>query len=308
MLKVNKHKKVFSILTIALAMIIYISVNHSFININVQAASLTKLEKGKIKQEKLIKILKQQKEEKLDKLENQIKVYLGSNINNIGLSYYDINSGRKMIINGSNTFLAGSTIKVQMNMVLADLFKNGQASVNEKLQYTPDCYETGTGILQGTDFAELQNPLPIMLLSKYSIIHSDNIATNMIIKSIGYEKLRDDIDIKLGHVTNHSGNYITANDETKLLKILYENPTKNPYYPIIIKNMKNTDFHDRIDLYIPRDIVAHKIGDYDSYVNDVGIIYTKQPFILSVYTNEVVNANQVIAHVSKMIYDYQNTL
>ena len=203
MLKVIKHKKVFSILTIVLAMIIYISVNHSSININVQASSLTKLEKGKIEQKKL----QEQKQEKLDKLENQIKIYLGSNINNIGLSYYDINSGMQMNINGSNTFLAGSTIKVQMNMVLADMFKNGQASVNEKLQYTPDCYETGTGILQGVDFAELKNPLPIMLLSKYSIIHSDNIATNMIIKSIGYEKLRKDIDIKLGHVTNQYWKY-----------------------------------------------------------------------------------------------------
>jgi beta-lactamase class A len=323
MLKGNKLRKSFSLLTVGLVMIIYITVQQSVESIKVAAAPPNKSEvsgqvsktddsdknkidaiaEEKIEQKKLIEIQQEQKQEKLDKLENEIKVYLGSSINNIGLSYYDINSGMQMVINGDNTFIAGSTIKVQMNMVLSDLFYNGQASENETLKYTEDCYEEGTGILQGTD---LSNPFPIMLLSEYSITHSDNIATNMIIDRIGYENLKNSVDTKLGHATDHSGNYITPNDETKLLKILYENSTQNPYYPEIIKNMKNTDFHERIDLYIPNDIVAHKIGDYGNYVNDVGIIYTKQPYILSVYTNELVNASEVIAHISKMIYDYQN--
>ena len=70
--------------------------------------------------------------------------------------------------------------------------------------------------------------------------------------------------------------------------------------------MKNTDFHDRIDLYIPHDMVAHKVGDYGNYVNDVAIIYTEKPYILSIYTNGLEDANEIIAHISKIIYDYQN--
>ena len=36
--------------------------------------------------------------------------------------------------------------------------------------------------------------------------------------------------------------------------------------------MKKTDFHDRLDKYVDKSIVAHKIGDYNDYVNDVGVV------------------------------------
>lgn len=252
----------------------------------------------KEKAEKLLEI-----KNKKTELENQLKDYLGKNINNIGLSYYDINSNNEIIINGDKTFLAASTIKVQMNMVLGDLIQSGEVNVNESLKYTEDSYEEGTGILR---YQDLSKPIPLSLLSDYSILHSDNIATNMIIKRINYYKMRELIDDKLGHATDNSNNYITAKDETTLLEILYSNSNNNPVYSRLIENMKNTDSHDRLDLYLPHYIVAHKIGNYNNYVNDVGIIYTKNPYILSIYTKDINNANEVIAHISKMIYDYQN--
>ncbi|MFL0245423.1 serine hydrolase [Candidatus Clostridium stratigraminis] len=235
-------------------------------------------------------------------LENNIKDYLGKNISKVGLSYYDINSGKEIVINGDKTFLAASTIKVQMNMILDDMIQNGTVKENESIQYTEDSFEEGTGILQSQD---LSKPISLSLLSDYSIIYSDNIATNMIIKRINYYNMRNLIDAKLGHATDKSGNFITANDETTLLKQLYENVNNNSYYSKIIDDMKNTEFHDRLDFYLPHNIVAHKVGNYDSYVNDVGIIYTKNPYILSIYTNNLDNANEVIAHISKMIYDSQ---
>lgn len=244
-------------------------------------------------------------EQKAADLENAIKAYLGNNYDNVGLSYYDINTGRQITINGDKTFVAASTVKVQMNMVLADMIQNGQANANETLQYTEDCYEEGTGILQGQD---LSKPLPLQLLSQYSIIYSDNIATNMIIDRIGNDNMRNAIDSKLGHTTDHTGNYVTANDEAALLKLLYENQSKNPYYSKLIDNMKQTEFHDRLDRDISQNLVAHKVGNYGAYVNDAGIIYTKNPYILSIYTNQVNNPEEVIAHISKMIYDYQNSI
>jgi beta-lactamase class A len=255
------------------------------------------------------KLINQQKlnenQQKKQKLEDEIKAYLGSNIDVVGLSYYDIKSGNEITINGDKTFLAASTVKVQMNMVLADLIKSGQISKDEALQYTDDLYEDGTGILQGED---LSSPISLKLLSKYSIVYSDNIATNMIMDRIGYDKMRSLIDSKIGHATDHSDNYITAKDETSLLKLLYENKDNNTLYNELIENMKNTEFHDRMDLYVPQNIVAHKIGNYDNYVNDVGIVYSKNPYILSVYTDEVEDADEVIAHISELIYNYQNSI
>lgn len=256
-------------------------------------------------EKKAVEAAKQaQQKLKKDNLENEIKNYLGSNINNIGLSYYDITSGETISINPDKTFLAASTVKVQMNMVLADMFTNGQATQNEQLAYTQADYEEGTGILQGTS---LSKSYGITTLSDYSIIYSDNIATNMIMRRIGYENFRNSVDNKLGISTDHSGNYITSAEETNILKQLYENKENNSYYSHIIDIMKKTAFHDRLDKYIDNNIVAHKIGNYSNYVNDVGIIYTDNPYVISIYTKGVDNADEVIAHISKLIYDYQNT-
>ncbi|MFT8316298.1 MAG: serine hydrolase [Clostridium sp.] len=261
------------------------------------------------KDEKQLEVIKEEKlkEEQLkskkDKLENDIKSYLGGNVNNIGLSYYDITSGEQININSDKTFLAASTVKIQLNIVLADMFKNGQASENEKLTYTSGDYEEGTGILQDMDRSK---PYAITTLADYSIMHSDNIATNMLIRRIGYENFRTLVDKKLGYTTNHSDNYITAAQETNILTQLYENKDNNAYYSHIIDIMKNTDFHDRLDKYIDTKIVAHKIGNYSDYVNDAGIVYTDKPYAISIYTKGISNANEVIAHISKMVYDYQN--
>lgn len=254
---------------------------------------------------KISEIQQIKSEERFSELENQIREYLGDRVNQVGLSFYETGTANRISINGEKTFLAASTVKVQMNMVLADSIVKGEVNPNEQLVYSEDFYEGGTGILQDED---LSNPLPLKLLSEYSIIYSDNIATNMIIGRLDYYRMRDLIDSKLGHATDHSDNFITPDDEVALLLQLYENKENNPYYTKIIEYMKNTEFHDRMDYYLPHEIVAHKIGNYDSYVNDVGIVYTKSPYILSIYTDGLDDAEIIIAHISKIIYDYENSI
>jgi beta-lactamase class A len=271
--------------------------------INAQKISAYRILKiNELKVQKKDDILKQvkQAESENNKLQTKIKEYLGDNISKVGISYYDITSNQYININSDKVFLAGSTVKVQLNMVLSDMLKSGQASQSEVLNYKDSEYEEGTGILQGTDMSK---GYVITTLSDYSIIHSDNIATNMILERIGYENFRSEVDKKLNKITDHSQNYITAEDETILLKQLYTNKDNNSYYSHIIDIMKQTDFHDRLDKYLDKNIVAHKIGDYSDYVNDIGIVYTDRPYIISIYTEGLPNANEVIAQISKIIYD-----
>ena len=239
----------------------------------------------------------------MDELKNKLITYIGSDITNIGLTYIDLQSGNEVQINSTKDFLAASTVKVPMNMVLFDMVKDNKIGINDTLVYSEDSdYEEGTGEL---DSSQLQSPIPIKTLSDYSILYSDNIATNMLIRKIGVDNLKDNIETKLGHKINRSGNYTTAGDSATLLKLLYENSTNNPYYNNIINNMKHTIFHDRIDKNIPQQITAHKIGNYEDYANDIAIIYTDHPYILSIFTNNMTDANNKIAQISKIIYDYQ---
>lgn len=66
--------------------------------------------------------------------------------------------------------------------------------------------------------------------------------------------------------------------------------------------MKTTVFHDRLDKYVPQNIVAHKIGNYGAFVNDVGIVNATKPYIIAIYTEGMPNANEVIANISKILY------
>lgn len=237
-------------------------------------------------------------------LETAISSKISEYGDSIGLTFYDIKTKRTISFNGDKTFIAASTSKVPLNMLLLNKVASGEIEEDTTIKYTDEDYEGGAGILQNQD---LSSPIDIFTLSKYSIIYSDNIATKMISNFMGGKdivyKQYDDI---LGYEANHTDNAITANDAAQYLKVLYFNKDDNPYYDTLLDNMKNTVYHDRIDKYIDQSVVAHKIGDYETYVNDIAIVYANAPYILTIYTNNVVNAKEIIAETSQIIFDYQN--
>ncbi|WP_052447251.1 serine hydrolase [Clostridium polynesiense] len=237
----------------------------------------------------------------LKEMENNIKNYMGADLNSLGFIYYDTSTGEKISINENKIFLAASTVKVQLNMIAYDWAEKGRLSLDDSIKYKESDNEDGTGILQNQDKSQ---PFKIQELLDYSIIYSDNIATNMLFRTLGgYKKVRSMVNKKFGINMDTSGNYITPQGEFTILKYLYDNRT-NSNYAHLIDVMKGTVFHDRIDKYIPQDISAHKTGEYDYYVNDVGIIFTENPYILVVYTYNIENAHEKIAEISKMIYNY----
>lgn len=72
--------------------------------------------------------------------------------------------------------------------------------------------------------------------------------------------------------------------------------------------MIETNFHDRLTVLLSKDVkVAHKTGNLIGVVHDVGIVFAKRPYIIVVMSKDVVSdeaANNAIARISKMVYDY----
>ena len=238
----------------------------------------------------------------LDALEKKIRAFVGDDIDKFGLVYYDINSKKSIEINEDEQFVAASTIKIPINMLMYDMVQDKKIDVNEKLKYEEVDYEDGAGVLQGSD---LDKPIALKTLSDYSIIYSDNIAINMLLRRVGNENRFNYIEEIVGHPVEHDGNNTSPRDSFKILQRLYSNPDNNKYYDTLIETMKKTKCNDRIDKYIPKEIVAHKIGDFAEYVNDIGIVYKENPYILVVFTKDIPEAREVIGQVSKMIYDAQ---
>ena len=190
-----------------------------------------------------------EKQAQLDTLEKEIRTFVGNNINKVGLVYYDINSKKSIEINEDKQFVAASTIKVPINMLMYDMIEDKKIDINEKLIFLECDFEEGAGILQGTD---LSKPI-IKTLSDYSIIYSDNIAINMILRKVGNENKYNYIEKIVGHPIVHSGNNTTPKDSFKILEKLYLNLDNNKYYSTMIETMKKTEYHDRIDKYIPKE-------------------------------------------------------
>ena len=103
----------------------------------------------------------------------------------------------------------------------------------------------------------------------------------------------------------YSKSTITADIEYRILMYTYDN--KNlPEFNHLIEVLTKTEFHDRLDKYIPQEIVAHKIGSNESYIHDVGIIFSDSPYILVIYTNGLAYPDEKIAQISKAIYNNYN--
>lgn len=254
---------------------------------------------AELKEAEEIKINKQKK---LEELKAKVEEFIKNNKDNVGIAYYDLNSSLGFSINGDKTFIAASTVKVPISMATADLIKENKLTMDQPVVYSSKDYEDGAGILQGS--STLNKPINISTLIDYSIKYSDNIAVNMLLKTITPDYKYSYIEGIVKHTVNRAENESSALDSLEILKKLYFNNDDNEYYKTIIDDMKNTVYHDRIDKYIPQEIVAHKIGDYEDYVNDIGIIYADEPYILTVFTKDTNgDPDEFIAKLSKCIYE-----
>ncbi len=245
------------------------------------------------------------KKPELSNLKNKIIRYLGNNINKVAVSFYDITTQESFDINGDMLFKAGSTYKVPLNLVLYDLVQAGKIDLNNTVKYIHEKhYEGGSGILQDHIIDNALPPQKFSELSKMSLLNSDNIAANMLITGISqYANLYGEYGKILGYVLNRTGNVFTTNEMNTFLKKLYYNEKNNPYYNNIANYMKNSSTGVRIGRYIPSNIVASKYGSYQGNYHDIGIVFGNTPFIISVYTRDLENAENVIANIAKLAYE-----
>ena len=238
--------------------------------------------------------------DEIKRIDEKIHEILGDEEKHYGIYYYDLNTGCEYFLNEDKEFQAASTMKVPIAMMIADKLEKKELKEDTLIEYTLTDDSDGAGVLQG-NISE-GDKLEVIDLMKYMIEESDNVATSMLKRNVGNicDYITDLTSIKV----DNEKNFITPKQSYMVLKILYNKSDENIYYKKIIEFMKATITHDRLDKYINHNIVAHKIGDYENYVNDVGIIYTQGPYILTIYTEDVMEkGRENIAQISKMIYD-----
>ncbi len=242
--------------------------------------------------------------------DDNIDKILDKIVKDLDISYYylDPKSKKEFKYNEHEFFVAASTIKVGVSTMINDMIKDGILSEDTLEYYNKMDYEEGTGIIQED---EIYSQYTIKYLLEVMIKYSDNIATNILIRVAndlnGKNYYRDYMNNLTEGDFNINGNLITAYGAMQTVKNLYNNQDTNEYYKKTIDNMTKTEFNDRMSLYLPDNLIAHKIGGNENYFNDIGIVLTSDPYLFTSYCSEgYETCNEAIGSLNLAFYYYQN--
>jgi beta-lactamase class A len=254
---------------------------------------------------------------------NEISVYL----KNLPLDYkvlIEVKSldGKTIFNQNENQKVASaSTIKVPIMMTVMELVKQKKWSLEDKYSLKNEDKLEGTQLSNmpaGTEYT-------IRQLVEYMIIYSDNSATNILIKQIGRENINTQIRkwgltettlnrIMLDFEAAKSGreNFITCHEANKMLEMIYKNQVaNNKLCKEMISILKRNDDRETLPNQIPKNIeIAHKTGTLDWIRGDIGIVFSKKPYFISIFVKkengqniELKNAEKIISDISKICFD-----
>lgn len=269
----------------------------------------------------------EEREAALEKTGDQVIEYLeGITPARFGIFFKALNGGETWTYHADDPFVAASSIKIIINTLLYERIESGEISPDSILTYdnrsypTGD-YEAGTGTIQGLPNG---SELTVRETSGLSIRISDNCGTNMIIRRLGgIDAINSEFNAISGVVdyrkpvayTNYAGQAQNGRHRTCALDLgmhavyLYQHWKQNPsVYEPLMDDLCHTQFDFGIHKGIPESVaVAHKIGTNGVYSaeNDVGIVWTKEPFVLCVMTEmaDPVRARSVQAEVASLFYE-----
>ncbi len=241
-------------------------------------------------------------------LNRSITRLLGNDLPHYGIYVVDLKSGVATGVNENTRFSAASTVKLPLAMFVLEQAHQGGVSLDEKITYTNDDYEDGTGVLQGTppgtEFSTGD-------LVKLAITKSDNIAANMLLRRFGRDAVAAYTRTLGGDAILFDGdNLVTPKDMSfylrRLMQVKYiSRKTRD----LLLDYLTHTEFNDRLPGGLPPRVrIAHKIGTLPGVVNDVGIVFAPQrTYIISVMSRDVSedDATQMISAVSRTVYQFE---
>ncbi len=243
-------------------------------------------------------------------IDDNIQNILNNITNGLDISYYYSNpkNEKELKYNEDEFFVAASTVKVGIATMISDMIKEGSLSEDTLEYFNKMDFEGGTGIIQEDPY---YTQYTIKYLLEVMIKYSDNIATNILIRIANEIKGKSYYQSYMENITNGgfniNGNLITANGAMNTIKNLYNNQEENEYYKKTINNMTQTEFNDRMSLYLPDNLIAHKIGGKENYFNDIGIVLTEDPYLFTSYCSEGYDTcNEAIGSLNLAFYFYHN--
>jgi beta-lactamase class A len=210
-------------------------------------------------------------------LRGEIEGILAEHKGRFGVAVYDPESGQRIEVGGDESFFAASVGKLPAYLTLYRDAARGEVDLNEEISIQPEdvaAYGTGELYLYGVGHA-----LPLRECARYLVNKSDNTAWAMLNRRLGFDRIQAELrEIGATSTSYEEAAYqTTANDVLKMLeKIPDPGYTDGDLSQEMLDAMTNTAYEDRIPAALPEGTrVAHKIGTYNTFFHDAGIVYYK---------------------------------
>ena len=226
--------------------------------------------------------------------------------------------------NENRKYVSASMIKLLILAEFIDQIDKNKITLETKYILKEEDIVKGAGIIQ---FMEIGTELSYDTLALYMIMHSDNIATNVLIDILGKDRINEkskELGLKDAQLNRKmmywdgTENYINSKDIEIILKGLLNNSigSEKMCQKGIEYLLKNVD-NDGIVQGLPNGTkFAHKTGDLDRIRHDGGIVYGKKKYIIIVLTKDfedTKDANKLMGEISSIAYnimennDYSNS-
>lgn len=227
-----------------------------------------------------------------------------------GIAVKDLATGRGFLVNPDLEFPAASLFKLP---VMFEVFKQnrlGLLSMDEELEITEHYaeYDLGTLDMEVGDKVRLARALERM------IVVSDNTSAVMLLDRTGVANVNRDMkDLGLEH-TRILAEGLTTSPQDMLLfmEMLAMGKGVDPETSqAMVQLLLRQQVNDRIPLLLPRGTpVAHKTGNWDGIVHDVGIVFSpRATYVIALLAQDLADVRagtRALAEVSREVYDYFN--
>ncbi|WP_188763988.1 serine hydrolase [Emticicia aquatilis] len=245
----------------------------------------------------------------LAKLPSGIKVTMAVE-NMEGKSYFEHRTDVKVP--------SASVIKVPILMSLMEKAQLNEINLSKVHRLTNAEKAGGSGVLMN---ASEGKKLTIREIAQEMIRTSDNTATNILIREIGMETINQNLTkwgatktrlnrvmMDVEAVKQGRENYVNALEINALLRMIYDKKVANPILcDEMISMLKNCEDETTIPSQLPKDLeIAHKTGTLAYVRGDAAIVFTTQPFVMSIFIegfDKEATAEKIIGDLAKICWE-----
>lgn len=213
----------------------------------------------------------------IDELIEATMAEFGVDESQVSLQYTNFKTDESYTINESTFQTAASTIKLPLAVMYVDAIEEGYVDWDTEVTYTYADYEEGDGtITAAVGSGTGQAAYTIEELMADSLMHSDNTATNMLIRYYNEvygsgafkTNVANSVDVTIDDAF-YDDNIISA----ELLFAYYNLLATDDTYQPLVDYLLNTSPDRLFTTYVNSSLMANKYGNYGTALNDGGIYY-----------------------------------